>query len=127
MTHQWTPPQKIRTGGVGGGNGLLYALIGLVAVDQLRIRIQCRGSDPPLDSRTDTHSKDGHGPGGQPGDGPDVHHVLRPREQVRDGWHLPLHGREQRGRVRWRSRLMPDLGFSRVADMVGVTTKKRTP
>ena len=25
-------PQKIRTGGVGGGNGLLYALIGLVAV-----------------------------------------------------------------------------------------------
>lgn len=32
MTHQWTPPQKIRTGGVGGGNGLLYALIGLVAV-----------------------------------------------------------------------------------------------
>lgn len=36
MTYQWTPPRQQPPmqppGGVGGGNGLLYALIGLVAV-----------------------------------------------------------------------------------------------
>ena len=34
MTHQWTPPKQppMPPGGGGGGNGLMYALIGLVAV-----------------------------------------------------------------------------------------------